>query len=66
MAARTWQSTERLLAPHLLAGIEALLLQIDVLREAHEGMGESATVAIEVMFFVGFFLAVLLERALEE
>lgn len=42
------------------------LVVVELLREAHEGMGESATVAIEVMFFVGFFLAVLLERALEE
>ena len=33
--------------------------------EAHAGMGEEATAAIEVMFFVGFFLALLLERALD-
>ena len=28
-----------------------------VLREAHAGMGDEATQAIELMFFVGFFLA---------
>jgi len=39
------------------------LVVVELLREAHEGMGES-TVWIESMFFVGFFVALLLERAM--
>ena len=52
-------------SPHNLAHAQLLyLVVVELLREAHAGMGEDATSAIEVMFFVGFFLALLLERAL--
>ena len=44
------------------------LVVVELLREAHEGMGDeedNLTRVIEAMFFVGFFSAVLLERALD-
>lgn len=41
------------------------LVVVELLREAHESMGDDAvTQLIEAMFFVGFFVAVLMERAL--
>ena len=41
------------------------LVVVELLREAHESMGDDAlTRVIEAMFFVGFFVAVLMERAL--
>jgi len=39
------------------------LVVVELLREAHAGMGED-TMWIEMLFFVGFFLALLLERAM--
>lgn len=39
------------------------LVVVELLREAHESMGEETT-WIELMFFVGFFTALLLERAM--
>ena len=41
------------------------LVVVELLREAHAGMGDDATMAIEAMFFVGFFMALLLERAMQ-
>lgn len=41
------------------------LVVVELLREAHAGMGEGTTIAIEAMFFVGFFAALLLERAMQ-
>ena len=43
------------------------LVVVELLREAHEAMGDDAVVVrvIEAQFFVGFFSAVMLERALE-
>ena len=53
----------------LAFGATALLylVVVELLREAHESMGDDAmTRVIEAMFFVGFFSAVLLERALND
>lgn len=41
------------------------LVVVELLREAHAGMGDEETTLIELMFFVGFFVALLLERAMQ-